>query len=214
MPPGKSEVRRPYDARARRQRGEHDRARTRAVIVAAARDAFLAHGYGATSVGSIAAAAGVSVQTIYLAVGSKAELLRQAVRDAVLDGEAAPSVGEASWVSELAAEPDRAVQIRLLVRGSVSLAQRAYPLWQVMAEAAALDTALAPDLKELEDGRHRDQRALVGLLRDVSMPLDRATDIVHGILSPELWRLWGVERRWSTGEVEELAAKALIHLLY
>lgn len=213
MPTGDSEPRRPYDARARRERARDDRARTRARVIEVAREAFLADGYGATSLSAIAAGAGVSVQTIYLAVGSKAELLRHVVRDTVLAGEAVAAVSEASWVAELAVETDPAAQIEILVRESVSLAARAYPIWRVMAEAATLDAALLPDLKELDDGRHRDQRALVGLLRGVVVPLDRAADIVHGILSPELWRLWGIERGWSREEVEAFARDVLTHAL-
>ncbi|KZE91483.1 TetR/AcrR family transcriptional regulator [Microbacterium sp. TNHR37B] len=214
MPPGDSEARRSYDARARRARARDDRARTRSRIIEVARDAFLTDGYGATSLSAVAAGAGVSVQTIYLAVGSKGELLRQVVRDTVLAGEAVAAVSEASWVTELAVQTDPAVQIEILVRESVSLAARAYPIWRVVAEAATLDAALLPDLKELEDGRHRDQRALVGLLHGVAVPLDRAADIVHGILSPELWRLWGIERGWPREEVQAFAVDVLVHALH
>src|SRR6478752_1655995 len=50
---------------------------TRAEIVSAARRQFAATGYAGTSVKDIAAAAGVSVQTVYDSVGSKADLVRR-----------------------------------------------------------------------------------------------------------------------------------------
>jgi AcrR family transcriptional regulator len=50
---------------------------TRAEILRAARRQFAANGYAATSVKDIAAHAGVSVQTVYDSVGSKADLVRR-----------------------------------------------------------------------------------------------------------------------------------------
>ena len=50
---------------------------TRLEILGAARRQFALHGYAATSVKDIATEAGVSVQTVYDSVGSKAELVRR-----------------------------------------------------------------------------------------------------------------------------------------
>jgi AcrR family transcriptional regulator len=50
---------------------------TRTEILGAARRRFAANGYAATSVKDIAADAGVSVQTVYDSVGSKADLVRR-----------------------------------------------------------------------------------------------------------------------------------------
>jgi len=50
---------------------------TRIEILGAARRQFALHGYAATSVKDIATEAGVSVQTVYDSVGSKAELVRR-----------------------------------------------------------------------------------------------------------------------------------------
>src|SRR5438477_6153380 len=62
---------------------------TQRVIVEAASRLFLEHGYTATSIGRIAAEAGVAVQTIYNAVGSKRDLLSR-VLDFAAAGERAP----------------------------------------------------------------------------------------------------------------------------
>ncbi|MFM9735802.1 hypothetical protein ACKI17_48505, partial [Streptomyces niveiscabiei] len=86
--------------------------------------------------------------------------LRAVGRDAVLDSEEAASVPDMSWVPALAAEPDPRAQIRILVSGSRALAERAAPIWRVFTEAAGRDPALEPDVRELEAGRFRDQRAL------------------------------------------------------
>ncbi|WP_369672171.1 hypothetical protein, partial [Enterococcus faecium] len=93
--------------------------------------------------------------------------------------EEAASVTDMSWVPALAAEPDPRAQIRILVYGSRALAERAAPIWRVFTEAAGRDPALEPDVRELEAGRFRDQRALAGLLHGLSVPVERAADIIH-----------------------------------
>lgn len=50
---------------------------TRRDILQAARRRFAAHGYAATSLKDVAADAGVSVQTLYDSIGSKADLVRR-----------------------------------------------------------------------------------------------------------------------------------------
>ena len=59
------------------------------MIVEAASRLFLEHGYHATSIGRIASEAGVAVQTIYNAVGSKRDLLSR-VLDFAAAGERSP----------------------------------------------------------------------------------------------------------------------------
>src|SRR5262245_40692966 len=66
--------RRTYDASRRRA----DADRRRVEVVRAARDLFLAQGYGHTTIADVARAAGVSVETVYAAFGNKATLLHRA----------------------------------------------------------------------------------------------------------------------------------------
>ncbi len=75
---------------------------TRAEIVSAARRQFAATGYAGTSVKDIAAAAGVSVQTVYDSVGSKADLVRR-LND-LIDAEA--GVGEIAMTIPGTTDPE------------------------------------------------------------------------------------------------------------
>jgi AcrR family transcriptional regulator len=59
-----------------------------AQLIAAARDAFMAHGYGATSMAALARSAGVSKTTLYAKFPTKAELFR-----AVIDQQLARAYG-------------------------------------------------------------------------------------------------------------------------
>src|SRR5689334_12875748 len=78
---------RSYDAS--RRRADADQRRMR--VVDAAERLFLTDGYAATTVAGVAAAAGVSVDTIYKGFGGKPGLVR-AIRDRGLEGsEAVPA---------------------------------------------------------------------------------------------------------------------------
>src|SRR4051794_34722195 len=74
-------------------------ARTRAAIIAAALDSFLAAGFAATRMADVAAAAGVAKGTLYLYFPDKAALFEGVLRDRLAGpleglGAAAPQPGE------------------------------------------------------------------------------------------------------------------------
>src|SRR5919107_6063720 len=76
-------VKRRYDS-SRRQ--EQARA-TRRAVLQAAHDLFVSQGYGRTTMADVAAAAGVSVETVYAAFKNKATLLHR-VWDVTIGGDA------------------------------------------------------------------------------------------------------------------------------
>src|SRR6266545_2423014 len=76
--------RRRYDSRRRQAQA----AQTRHDILIAAHEPFLQRGYAGTTLASIATAAGVVVETIYRAYGSKAGLFKAVVEAAVAGGAA------------------------------------------------------------------------------------------------------------------------------
>src|SRR6476646_9938325 len=78
---------------------------TQRVIVAAAARLFLERGYHATSVGRIATEAGVAVQTIYNAIGSKRDVLSR-VLDFAAAGDRAPVPVPQFMREQAEAEPD------------------------------------------------------------------------------------------------------------
>src|SRR5918994_6537291 len=79
---GVSNPRRRYDSTRRQAQA----AQTRQDILDAAHQLFLERGYAGTTLAAIAQAAGVVVETIYRAYGSKAELFKAVVRAVVAGG--------------------------------------------------------------------------------------------------------------------------------
>lgn len=205
-----------YDARRRRAHGERSRAETRRQIIEAATTLFLDQGYAATTMASIAGAAGVVVQTLYLAVGGKAEILRAVCAAAVTGGDPDSTVVGQPWVAAIAAQPDPYVQVRMLARESVALGVRAAPFWRLMREAAAEEPVLAADLAQQTKDRYRDQRAFVGLLHGpLREGLDQggAADILFAVASPEVGELLVVQRHWKLERLERWWADILTALL-
>src|SRR5438876_735744 len=76
----RSEVKRPYQSTLRGAQAQT----TRQAVIAAATRLFAEHGFAATSIEEIAAAAGVSRATVFTSVGGKAKLLKTALDVAIV----------------------------------------------------------------------------------------------------------------------------------
>src|SRR4051812_27540644 len=91
----------PY--RRRREAGTASREDTRRRLLSAADRCFREQGYRATTVTAIAAGAGVSLQTLYLAWGSKAALFKAAAAAAAAPATpGSPDAWQAATLVELA----------------------------------------------------------------------------------------------------------------
>src|SRR3954464_13620913 len=100
---------RPYSSPLRTQQAEA----TRRAVLDAARELFIAQGYGATTLDQIAARAGVSKPTVFIAVGNKQTVL-SAVRDVAMAGDDEKlTIVERPLAEQIRQEPDshRAVEL-------------------------------------------------------------------------------------------------------
>jgi AcrR family transcriptional regulator len=111
---------------------------TRAEILRAARRHFAEKGYAATSVKEVATDAGVSVQTVYDSVGSKAELVRR-LND-LIDVEA--NVGELA--ATIGTSDDPAVVAAVPAKVTRRIAERCGDIVRASFEAARSEPELAP----------------------------------------------------------------------
>ena len=121
---------------------------TRTEIVSAARRLFASEGYSATSVKDIAGEAGVSVQTLYDSVGSKADLVRR-LND-LIDSEA--RVFEIA--TTLGTETDPVVVARVPARITRRIIERCSDILRTGLEAARAEPDLAIVIQE-GGRRHR-----------------------------------------------------------
>lgn len=190
---------------------------TRRRIEQAAADLFVARGYHGTSMQDIATAARVHVQTIYLAYGTKAELLRAAASWKVSEGED-PAIPppERRWVREVIAEPDPRRKVRLYVRHIRHVTQQWAPMRDVM-RAAAGEPEVAEKLAAMEYGRYQGPENLWpaiaenGQFRDGLTAGDAAV-LTYAIASPDTFRQLR-ERGWSWDRAEAAIVDALVRTL-
>jgi AcrR family transcriptional regulator len=174
---------------------------TQRVIVEAASRLFLEHGYHATSIGRIAAEAGVAVQTIYNAVGSKRDLLSR-VLDFAAAGERSPVPVPQFMREQAEAEADPRRIIEQLVEFWRGALPRTAPVFRIIREAAAAD----PEIAVLERGRTAQRlsnyRHAAQLLADrkalrPGLTIDGAAAAIFAIGHPDTYRALVLDGDWD-----------------
>jgi AcrR family transcriptional regulator len=210
MTPGADDVKtsRPYDGAGRRHHADQMRART----VVRARQLFLDDGYAATTVAAVAAAAGVSQRSLYLAFGGKSGLVK-AIWQAGLAGDGETPAPVRS--DELSAGD---LTPQALIRGwatlSTEVAPQVAPVVLLVRVAAATDLDMSGLLGEINDERlqrmrHNARRlAASGNLRD-DLTIDRAGEIMFAYTSPELYEILVIRQRWSLDQYGDFLERGL-----
>lgn len=204
--------RRPYNATGRQEQAR----RTRSQVVTAAREQFLAHGFGATTVAAVARAAQVSTQQIYKTFGTKAGLAK-AVFDVAIAGDDEPlAMLERASLTRVREEPDPYVKLRLYADFVAGTAPRHVPIQLLVHAAAATDPEAAALWDQLGQERLHGMtmfaRDLAAALRP-GVAIDDARDVLWALNSPELWSLLVVQRGWSPDRFAAHLAEALTHAL-
>src|ERR1700749_3941472 len=122
----------------------------RSLLLRAAGEEFPVRGYAGTTVSRLAAAAGVSVQTLYLAWGSKRALLRGYMENALSGGDGSPEDAARRFAGLPPRE--RLAELAALV---AEIAERAATGWSLYRDASTVDAETATDWNELQLLRHR-----------------------------------------------------------
>jgi AcrR family transcriptional regulator len=187
---------------------------TRRRVLHAAEDLFIADGYAATTIASIAEVADVAVQTVYATFGTKRAVLTELLAQRTVgDDDDVPLRNREEWQAmETEADPRR--QVTLLAAIATRIGARMAPLYDVMAEAAGSDPEIAELHRRQQEARYKDQRRVVrslgrkGALR-AGLSETRATDIMWALANPRTHRALVDERRWPTQEYERWLAELL-----
>jgi AcrR family transcriptional regulator len=185
-----------YDASGRRARA---RASQREILEAA-RELFVRHGYGRTTIADIARAAGVSPETVYAAFKNKATLLHR-VWDITIGGDDEDVVfHERPEVKALRAEPD--LRRRLIAHAvfSTATARRIAPFLIALQGAAASEPAAAQMLAEIARQRYEGigvmarEAAATGQL---GVSEQQCRDVIWAMTDGMLWHRLVQERGWT-----------------
>lgn len=196
-------------------REEQSQATRRRILDAASR-LLLAGGYPSMTVARLAAEAGVSPQTVYNAVGGKAEVVK-AVYDAALAGDDLPvPMSERPAIRAMldaATAPDC---LRLYVQLAVQLWRRVGPLLSaLLPHGDGGDPVLADFTATIDLERRTGNGRMVAHLSDrFGLPdgwtQDRAVDLVWTLTSPQLADLLVRRCGWSTQAYGRWVTDALV----
>ncbi len=201
-----------YDA-SRRQR---QAVRNREAVLEAARRLFLADGYGPTTIAAIAAAADVSVETVYKGFKSKAGLVRSIWSRGLAGSGPIPAWERSDEMQSV--ETDARQVILNWGRFIAEVAPVVAPVLLLIRAAAAADAEMSALLEEVDRARlvrmEENARRLHerGDLRH-GIALEQARDVLWTYSSPELYELLVVRRRWPLDSYARFAAEAMIAAL-
>lgn len=204
--------RRTYDSTRRREQARE----TRAAIVRAARDLFVAQGYGHTTVADVARAAGVSVETVYAAFRNKATLLHKAWDITVGGDEQEVVFHERPEVVAIRSEPDLATRLMRHAAFATETARRIAPFQLMVQAAAGAEPAAAAMLDEI--GRQR--LAGMGVMAaeaaatgQLAVSEDECRDLVWATTDGMLWHRLVNERGWTDERFADWLGRMWVHLL-
>lgn len=189
-------VKRPYDSTRRKAQA----AATRVAIVRAARDLFIERGYGRTTVADVAQRAGVSVETIYASVGTKAALLHKAWDITVGGDEEEIVFHERPEVVAVRREPDLARRLELHAWVATQTARRVGPFQLMVRAAAGADPTAQAMLEEMD----RQRLAGLGVMAaeaaatgQLSVSEEECRDVLWSMTDGMLWHRLVQQRGWS-----------------
>jgi AcrR family transcriptional regulator len=195
-------------------------AQTRRDILATAGALFRERGYTGVSMPSIASEAGVAVETIYRAFGSKAGMFTAVVDAAVAGGasRAEVPVEARPAIRAIIEEPDPRRQVERYAATQPGIHRRAGPLLRVLADAAPTDPELGELWDSIETGRLHGQGRFVSMLAErgalrPGLSVEEGRDGLWTLTSLAVWDMLVTSRGWSVERYERWLADALIRFL-
>jgi AcrR family transcriptional regulator len=199
---------RAYDSTRRREQARQNRQ----TVLEVATGLFEADGYGATTMASIATAAGVSVETVYKAFGNKAGLLRAIAEDALAGPEAVPTMQQSDEAAARASDPHALIERWAQFYSEVT--PRLAPV-VLLIRAASVASPDAAELLAHLDAQRLDRMAhQARLLRDRGFlrpdrSVTEARDVMWAYTDPALYELLVLRQGWPTDRFRAFIGDAL-----
>jgi AcrR family transcriptional regulator len=187
-------------------------------VVGAAHRLFLERGYGATTIEAISELAEVPPATVYRLFSSKLGILKALLDVSIAGDHEDVPVAERPQVRTLLADADPQQQLAGFVEVAAQINGRVAPLYLILVSAAGTDRDAAGLLDDLTRQRQQGQRAIArslaraGALRP-GLKEREAADLIHALLSPEVYRLLVVDRSWKPERYARWLTDALVQQL-
>jgi AcrR family transcriptional regulator len=200
---------------SRRSGGGQARTRlARRAVIDAARTLFLERGYQATTIDAISDRSDVPAPTVYRLFSSKLGILKALLDSSIAGDDQALSLPERPELAALFAEADTLKLFAEFATITVAINARSNDVYRILSTAAGSDPAAAALLAEYQQQRDAGQgriarslaraRALRPGLRERD-----AADLIHALMSPELYRLLVIDRGWPSQRYQQWLAHTL-----
>jgi AcrR family transcriptional regulator len=186
----------------------------RRAVVDAARALFVERGYQSTTIDAISDHADVPAATVYRLFSSKLGILKAVLDVSIAGDDQALALPERPQVAALFAEDDPEKLLAGFAGITVAINARSSDIYRILSSAAGSDPAaavlLADYQQKRDDGQGRIARSLARAraLRPGLRQRD-AADLVHALMSPELYRLLVVDRNWTPERYEQWLTEIL-----
>jgi AcrR family transcriptional regulator len=198
--------------------GKRGQARTRlarAAVIDAARSLFFERSYGATTIEAISALSDVPPATIYRLFSSKLGILKALLDVSIVGDHEDVPLADRPHVRSLLEDSPAGDQLAGLVRNAAQVNARTAPIYRILVSAAASDPEAGALLDELTHQRQQGQGLIArSLARAGALPPKmrerEAADIIHALLSPEVYKLLVVDRGWPSRRYERWLTDILI----
>ena len=206
------------DAPSTSGRGQARTRLARRAVVEAARALFLERGYSATTIDAISDHSDVPSATVYRLFSSKLGILK-ALLDTSIAGDDQPlAVQERRDVASLFTEPDPHKLLAGFAGITTAINQRTNDSYRVLASAAGSDVAAAELLDEIRQQRDRGQGRIARSLARAhalkpGLRERDAADLIHALMSPEVYGLLVGDRRWTPERYQQWLATTLTQQL-
>lgn len=201
----------------RRSRQARTRLARRAVVEAA-RTLFFERGYPATTIEAISDLSDVPPATVYRLFSSKLGILKALIDVSIGGDDEDVPMGDRPRTRALLADTDAKARLSGFVHICAEVNARTLPIYRILVSAAGSDpdaSALLADLtRQRDEGQGEVARSLArtGSLRPGVGARD-AVDIIHALMSPELYQLLVSDRSWSPERYEQWLNGMLIDQL-
>jgi AcrR family transcriptional regulator len=189
-------VKRQYDSTRRQEQARETRLR----IVEAARELFVAKGYGRTTIADVARTAGVAVETVYAAFRNKPALLRQVWYVGFRGDEEDVRLLDRPEIRAVLAEPDLATRLRAHAEVITPVLRRITPLVIALRGAAASESAAAAMLAEIDERRLDAAEHYARAAADtgqLAVSEKECRDVLAATMDGALWQRLVAEAGWS-----------------
>jgi AcrR family transcriptional regulator len=203
-----------YDGKGRQARTRL----ARAAVVEAARTLFLERGYAGTTIETISEESDVPPATVYRLFSSKLGILKALLDVSIAGDDEAGALEDRPHVRALLADRDPRNQLSGFAGITRGIMSRAEPVHRILVSAAGSDpdaaALLAEQARQRRQGQARIARSLagVGALRPKLRERD-AADIIHALMSPEVYRLLVGDRGWPPERYQQWLKDILIDQL-